>query len=113
MSSIHQPYGNDQSSGNPINEPILHVIDFEDVALSPTGIQILQFGGKAVLRQHMPNVDTGHLSPQQVMHMFIDQVYWEEQTGGLIMCTEVEETSLCLPIPRNHWRVRAQGHTLH
>lgn len=34
MSGMHQPVSQDQSIGNLANDPILHAIDFEDVALS-------------------------------------------------------------------------------
>ena len=111
MTSMQHPFGNGPPSGNPVAEPILHVIDFEDVALSPTGVQMLQIGAQAILRQHVPTLDADHLTPQQVMHMFIDQVYWEEHTGGLIMCTAVDQTSFCLPIPKDHWTVRTEGKT--
>lgn len=111
MSGMHQPIGNDMSSGNPATDPILHVIDFEDVALSKVGFQILHLGGQAVLRQYMPTIDAEHLTPEQVMKMFIDQVYWEENSGGLILCTSMADTSLCLPIPKDHWTVSTEGKT--
>jgi len=112
MSSMHQPYGNGLPSDNPANEPILHSIDFEDVDLSPTGLQILQIGGQAAIRHHMPMMNTDNLTPHQVMLMFIDKVFWEEHSGGLIMCSDMVQSSLCLPIPKGHWNVRMDGKTV-
>lgn len=111
MLGLDYPIGNVPSFGNHETEPVLHVIDFEDVALSKVGIQMIHLGAQALLRQYMPEVEASHLTPDQLVHMFIDNVYWEENTGGLIMCTTVAQASLCLPIPKHHWQVRTEGIT--
>lgn len=106
MSSMHQRADGDLLTGNHGKNPILHIIDFEDVALSPLGIQMVEHGAKALLRKFMPAVDPDKLTRAQAFAMFVSQVYWEENTGGLIMCTELKNNNLCLPIPSKHWSVR-------
>lgn len=112
MSGMHQPIGNDTSSAKPATEPVLHVIDFEDVALTREGFKMLHLGAQAVLHQYLPSVDTDHLTPEEIMRLFLDHVFWEEESGGLIMCTDVAQTSVCLPIPKAHWTVKTNGRTI-
>jgi len=112
MSGMHQPIAQDLSIGNQANEPILHVIDFEDVALSKVGAKLVHHGARVVMRQFMPAGDTEKLTAAQAVALFVDKVYWEENTGGLIMCTDVADKSLCLPIPKAHWKVRGDTGTV-
>ncbi|WP_319471914.1 hypothetical protein [uncultured Pseudodesulfovibrio sp.] len=106
MSGMHQPVSQDQSIGNLANDPILHAIDFEDVALSREGAKLVHYGARAVLRQFMPAADSDNLTAAQAVALFVDQVFWEENSGGLIMCTDMADRSVCLPIPKAHWTVR-------
>lgn len=106
MSGMHQPIADGASSGNFGNEPVLHEIDFEDVALSQEGAKLIHLGARAVMRQYMPGGDSDNLTRAQAVALFVDKVFWEENSGGLIMCTDVADKSLCLPIPRSHWKVR-------
>nr|WP_321255901.1 hypothetical protein [uncultured Pseudodesulfovibrio sp.] len=87
-------------------EPVLHAIDYEDVALTREGARLVQLGARAVMRQYMPGMDSDRLTQAQAVALFVDKLFWEELSGGLIMCTDVAEMSVCLPIPRKHWSVR-------
>ena len=109
MSGMHQSASGDQSFGNVVNQAVLHAIDFEDVALSREGARLIHLGARAVMRQFMPGADAEKLTPAQAVALFVDKVFWEENSGGLIMCAEVAEKSLCLPIPSAHWKVRDEG----
>ena len=89
-----------------MGDSVLHAIDYEDVALTPQGVQLLQKGAQAVMRQAVPAMDTDKITPALAVALFVDQLFWDEESGGLIMCAEVAERSYCLPIPKTHWRVR-------
>ncbi len=106
MHGMHQPVDQAPSLVNNEVEPVLHVIDFEDVALSREGAKLVHHGARAVMQQYMPAADSGKLTPSQAVALFIDKVFWEENSGGLIMCADLADKSLCLPIPKAHWRVR-------
>lgn len=95
-------------SRNASADPVLHAIDFEDVALSREGASLVHKGAQAVMRQYMPAADSEGLTPAQAVALFVDKIFWEENSGGLIMCTQVGERSLCLPIPSSHWKVRQE-----
>lgn len=90
-------------------EPKLHQIDYEDVALSKEGVRLVHLGAKAIMRQYMPGANCERLTCAQAVAMFVDLLFWEERSGGLIMCAELPKASLCLPIPRKHWTVRNDG----
>ncbi|MGL1861704.1 MAG: hypothetical protein OCC46_04175 [Pseudodesulfovibrio sp.] len=106
MSGMHQPIAQTPSVGNHETDPVLHLIDFEDVALSREGAKLVHHGARAVMRQYMPAANSEKLTPSQAVALFVDKVFWEENSGGLIMCTDVAERSLCLPIPKAHWKVK-------
>lgn len=106
MSGMHQPAFQALYSGNRDNEPVLHAIDYEDVALTKEGAMIVHHGARAVMRQYMPAADFEKLTPAQAVALFVDKVFWEEHSGGLIMCTEMADKNLCLPIPKAHWTVK-------
>jgi len=106
MSGMHQPATNDLSDGNLGNEPVLHAIDYEDVALTREGAKLIHHGARAVMRQYMPGADSEKLTASQAVALFVDKIFWEENSGGLIMCTDVADKSLCLPIPKAHWSVK-------
>jgi len=109
MSAMHQPVTQDPIFGNNPNDPILHIIDYEDVALSQEGAKLLHHGARAVMRQYMPAGDSENLTPAQAVALFVDKIFWEENSGGLIMCTDIADKSLCLPIPKSHWRVKGDS----
>lgn len=109
MSGMHQSSSYASFLGTHGIEPKLHEIDFEDVALSQEGARMVHLGAKAVMRQYMPAADCDSLTRAQAVAMFVDQLFWEEHSGGLIMCADLPDTSLCLPIPSKHWKVRNDG----
>ena len=67
MSGMHQPVSVEQSIGNHANDPILHLIDFEDVALSREGAKLVHHGARIVMRQYMPAVDSDKLTAAQAV----------------------------------------------
>lgn len=106
MSGMHQSPNIESFLGNYGVEPVLHAIDPEDVALSREGAVIVHRGAQAIMRQYMPAADAKRLTRSQAVALFVDRVFWEEHSGGLVMCTDIAERSLCLPIPKKYWTVR-------
>lgn len=109
MAGMHQTGYQSSFLGNFGIEPKLHEIDYEDVALTREGARLVHLGAKAIMRQYMPAADADGLTRAQAVALFVDQLFWEEHSGGLIMCADLPETSLCLPIPKKHWTVRIAG----
>lgn len=109
MSSMHQSASSNEVFGNYGIDPVLHEIDYQDVALTRDGVKLVHLGAKAVMRQFMPAADSDKLTRAQAVALFVDKVFWEERSGGLVMCADIAERSLCLPIPKKHWSVRGEG----
>lgn len=106
MSGMHQSVSQEVSFTSQMDDSILHAIDFEDVALSREGVRLVHRGAKAVLQQFMPAADSDNLTVSQAIALFVDQIFWVEESGGLIMCSELVDRHVCLPIPKTHWTVR-------
>ncbi len=83
----------------------LHEIDFEDIAISTHAVKLITAAAKAIVDRHMPGARSESITPSQAIALFLDHIYWEENSGGLIMCSDMAEKSFCLPIPKEHWSV--------
>ena len=79
----------------------LHELDYEDVALTGSGMRLVRQAATAVLRQFAGL--TGEMSLSRCLALFLDHVFWEEKSGGLILCADFPGKSYCLPIPRDCW----------
>lgn len=90
----------------PVDQANLHELDYQDVAISREGIRLVRKAAEVVMDQYMPGGDSSRLTVSQAIAMFVDHVFWDERTGGLILCMDVDNRMFCLPIPRAHWSVR-------
>lgn len=84
----------------------LHELDYQDVALTAEGARMVKSAARSVIDQYMPALDSAKITVREAMALFIDHVFWEENTGGLYMCTDVATRSVCLPIPSRCWSIR-------
>jgi len=103
---MHQPVSQNLFYEDYETNAILYAIDFEDVALSLEGVHSVHHGAQAVMRQFMPAANDENLTVAQAISLFVDRVFWEENSGNLFMCAEIAKRNICLPIPREHWHVQ-------
>jgi ABC-type polar amino acid transport system ATPase subunit len=90
----------------PLDQRNLHELDYQDVAISREGVRLVRKAAGMVMDRYMPGGDSSRLTVAQAVAMFVDHVFWDERTGGLILCMDMDSRLLCLPIPRAHWNVR-------
>jgi len=83
----------------------LHELDYEDVALSNAALALVRRAAHGVLRR-LGAESAGPLSTGRALALFLDHVFWEERSGGLILCAEFPDASVCLPIPRDFWGLK-------
>ncbi|HAS87875.1 MAG TPA: hypothetical protein DCS48_00980 [Desulfovibrio sp.] len=91
---------------------ILHELDFQDVAISTNAVRTLRKAAVAVMQRFMPGSRPETLTNSQAVAFFIDRVFWDQDTKGLILCADVAERSFCIPIPRDHWHMKADLGTI-
>lgn len=88
----------------------LHELDFEDVALSQQALTVIHRAAQAMLsRQGILTPTSGKLDPARAIALFVDKVFWDEHNGDLVMCSNMGDRHVCLPIPGRHWSVHLQG----
>ena len=92
---------------------ILHALDHEDVQLSEHGLRLIRNAAKSVMQRVAPSVDADSLTLAQAVSLFVDHVFWDEESGGLYMCCDLNGKGICLPIPKEHWSVVAPGGRVH
>lgn len=90
----------------------LHEMDYEDVALTDSGLRLVRQAATAVMRR-LVGLSEGELPPSRALALFLDHVFWDEKSGGLILCAELPDRSICLPIPRECWAMRPRAGHLH
>lgn len=93
------------------DERVLHAIDMQDVALTPAGALMVRKAAKAVMERRLPSLNVDRLSLHNTLALFLDQLFWEEGSGRLLMCAELPGVCYCLPIPAEHWKVLTSGQT--
>lgn len=86
----------------------LHQLDYEDLALTGPGMRLVCRAALDVLRR-FGTVDEGELTLGRALALFLDHVFWEEKSGGLILCADFQDESFCLPIPRGLWSLAARA----
>jgi hypothetical protein len=93
------------------DERLLHAIDMQDVALTPVGALMVSKAAKAVMARRLPSLNLDGLSLHNTLALFLDQLFWEEGSGRLLMCADLPDVCYCLPIPAEHWKVLTTGQT--
>ena len=105
--TIHVEQGREEYTADP--SEILHEIHFEDVSISVQAITMLYRAARNLLTRHLPGSDPDALTKSTAVAMFVDQVFWNERTGELVMCSAIENLRFCVPIPGSHWDVCHTG----
>jgi hypothetical protein len=83
----------------------IHEIATEDVSISAEAIVAIRKAATDILVRFVPGDRLGSMSLGDIMHLFAEKLFWNDQTGGLLMCSELGDGTFCLPIPREHWVV--------
>jgi len=86
----------------------LHELDYEDLALSALGLRLVRRAAMAVL-QRFSRVEARDVPPSRALALFLDRVFWDEGTGGLLLCADFPGQSFCLSIPRDLWGLRVRA----
>ena len=87
---------------------LLHPLDYEDLALTGPGMRLVRRAALDVLRRYGA-VDEGEVTLGRALALFLDHVFWEESSGGLILCADFPDGGFCLPIPRGWWSLAARS----
>ena len=84
---------------------VLHELDYADLALTVPGMRLVRRAALDVLRR-FGAVNDADVTLARALALFLDHVFWEEKSGGLILCADFPDESYCLPIPRELWGLR-------
>ncbi len=93
-------------------ESVLHELDFQDVAISTVAVSTLRKAASAVMERFLPGSRPEKLTDSQAVAFFIDRVFWDQDSKGLILCADVATRSFCIPIPSDHWHMKTDLGTI-
>lgn len=88
----------------------LHELDYEDVAISAEGLTLVRQAAATVMRR-ITGAAAEDMPLARALALFLDHVFWNEATGGLILCADLPGRSVCLPLPAQCWGLKPHlGH---
>ncbi|MBF0480915.1 MAG: hypothetical protein HQK81_04255 [Desulfovibrionaceae bacterium] len=87
----------------------LHEIATEDVSISIEAVAAIKHAAVDILARFMPGDRLGGMSTADIIQLFAEKLFWNEKTGGLLLCSELGDGAYCLPIPKEHWTVSHKG----
>jgi hypothetical protein len=90
---------------------VLHELDYEDLGLSASGLRLVRRAALDVLRRFL-SVEERELSAARALALFLDRVFWNESTGGLVLCADFPDRSYCVPIPAGQWGLKQRARRL-
>ncbi len=91
---------------------VLHELDFQDIAISTVAVTALKRAATAVMQKFLPGSQPEKLTDSQAVAFFIDRVFWDQNSKGLILCADVASRSFCIPIPSHHWHMKTDLGTI-
>jgi len=113
MTGMHHPVDHLRLERVEEAEEVLHALDYQDVALTREGARFVHKAAKHIMQQFMPGANPDKMTPSQTVYMFVDQVFWDERSGGLILCADMQERAICLPVPKGQWKIREDIGAIH
>lgn len=115
--AAHSPYlikdaggiaGNDV--GNHTAE-FWHALEPDEVAVSEQALEAIKNVAREVLPRYVPAANLHSLTVADSLALLSRQLFWDEKSGVLFLCTDLGDKSLCMDIPPQHWQFRTEGPT--
>lgn len=87
-------------------------IDFEDVTITDQALEAVKNAAREILPRHIPHQELKKLSVADSLSLMSQNLFWEEKSGKLYLCSSLGDEQFCLNIPKGHWEVKFER-TLH
>jgi len=84
----------------------LHELEAADVRISEEAVSVIRSAAKKILARYASVESLARLTLGDAASLFSKRIFWNEENGKLLMCSQLAEGSVCLPIPPEHWSVR-------
>lgn len=86
-----------------------HEISYEDVAVTDTALDAIKQAARQILPRFVPHMALEKITVGDGLALIAKDLYWEEGSGKLFLCTEIGKQRYCLHIPAEHWEFRICG----
>lgn len=86
-----------------------HAITCEDVAVTNTALDAIKRAARQLLPRHVPRESMPLLTVGDGLALMARDIFWEEDSGKLCLCTEIGQKRYCLHIPPEHWEFCVTG----
>lgn len=86
-----------------------HRVAMGDIAISESALVALRTAGKKILSRHVPADNLRTLTMGDAVALMSRHMFWNENSGKLMVCAHLGGTNYCLPIPPEHWTIRQDG----
>lgn len=83
-----------------------HELDMEDVTISGPALEAVKRIAQSILAGRVPPDRLRRVTVGDAVALLTRRLYWDDQSGCLYLCSDMEGNTLCLPIPSDHWGVK-------
>ncbi len=87
----------------------LHELEPGDVRISEEAVSVIRSAARKILTRYASVETLARLTVGDAAALFSGRIFWNEKNGKLLMCSQLAEGAVCLPIPKEHWTVRQDG----
>lgn len=86
-----------------------HEVSTDDVAVTDTALDAIKQAARQLLPRYIPQSAMPLITVGDGLALLARDIYWDEESGGLYLCTEICQQRYCMHIPPEHWEFRVSG----
>ena len=83
-----------------------HELEMEDVTISSPALEAVKRIAQSILVGRVPQDKLRKVTVGDAVALLTKSLYWDEESGCLYLCSDMDGNTLCLPIPSDHWGVK-------
>ncbi len=83
-----------------------HELDMEDVTISSPALEAVKRIAQNILVGRVPQDKLRKVTVGDAVALLTTSLFWDEKSGCLYLCSDMDGNTLCLPIPSDHWGVK-------
>jgi hypothetical protein len=81
-------------------------VDFEDISISSQAFEAIKKAARDILPTVIPLEELKNISVADSISLIARQLFWDEHSGNLTLCSTLGERQYCLRIPAGHWGLK-------
>jgi len=85
---------------------VWHAVDFEDISISSQAFEAVKNAARDILPHFIPVDELRKISVADSVSLLTRNLFWDEASGNLTLCSDFGQKKYCLRIPAGHWGLK-------